>query len=582
MTTSLYLPTASPAQTRRALVKIIQRDKTAFAKVVALVMVSSLLTVIPPFVIGRIVGIFESGTPTWTAVNVLAGIGVAAWVGQVLMQYLALRQSGRWGEGVAAWLRDDLTAATLSMNMRDVENTPPTDLTNRVSTDVAKVAEIFRAQLPASFMQVIQLLFLLIAMLVTAPQLGWWAAPLLLLLSGLAFWRYGSRAGIAYLAEREEDSHLSSTVTESTSGAKTLEVFSAGAQRADIVAKTSVGMYKARMRTLWLRTALFTPLDWTLWGVNAILVVVGGLLVLQGDVSLAILVTASAYIIRMGEPVVILAEMFEGLQNAAAAMARVVGVTGAEHDPEKRVEVTGRDMSVDAVSYQYAAGLPMVLKDVSLTVRAGERLAIVGPSGSGKTTLGRLLAGFDLPTQGQIRIGDTAVSDIPADRLSRHVLMVTQDHHVFTGTLRDNLTLAAPDADDDELLSALSTVGVEMVRFADGLDTAVGVGGMETDGAIAQQVALARVILAGPDTVVLDEATSLLSPAAAQHAERDLAKALAGRTVIAIAHRLQTAHDADRIAVVEAGEIVELGSHDELVAAGGMYAKLWRTWHSGA
>lgn len=582
MSSGLYLPTASAAQTQRALLAVINRDRAAFIRVVALVMVSSVLTVIPPFVVGRIVGLFESDRASWTAVNILAAIGLGSWAAQVLMQYLALRQSGRWGERVASWLRDDLTAAALSMNMRDVENTPPTDLTNRVSTDVAKVAEIFRAQLPAVFMQVVQMVFLVLALLITAPQLGWWAAPLFLICAVVVFWRYGSRARLAYLAEREEDSHLSSTVTETTSGAKTLEVFSAGSNRAEFVAQTSVGMYRARMRTLWLRTALFTPLDWALWGTNALVVIVGGLLVLDGQVTLAILVTASAYIVRMGEPVILMAEMFEGLQNASAAMARVVGVTGAQQDSDAETPVTGRDLTVEDVSYSYAPGLPSVLKDVSLSIRSGERLAIVGPSGSGKTTLGRLLAGFDVPSRGRVLIGDTSVTDIASEKLSKHVLMVTQDHHVFTGTLRDNLTLAAPEASDEELLSALVTVGVDMVRFADGLETAVGVGGMETDGAIAQQVALARVILASPDTVVLDEATSLLNPATAQHAERDLARALDGRTVIAIAHRLQTAHDADRIAVVESGKVVELGSHDELVAAEGKYAHLWRTWHSGA
>jgi ABC-type multidrug transport system fused ATPase/permease subunit len=206
---------------------------------------------------------------------------------------------------------------------------------------------------------------------------------------------------------------------------------------------------------------------------------------------------------------------------------------------------------------------------------------MVGPSGAGKSTLGRLLAGIHPPRLGRVDVGGVPLVDLEVDRLRREVVLVTQEHHVFVGTLRDNLLLAAPSASDDDLRRVLAAVdALELAEaLPEGLDTVVGSGGHPVGPAFAQQIALARIVLADPHTLVLDEATSLLDPRAARHLERSLSAVLSGRTVIAIAHRLHTAHDADRVAVVEDGQIAELGSHDELVAEGGAYAALWESWH---
>jgi ABC-type multidrug transport system fused ATPase/permease subunit len=217
---------------------------------------------------------------------------------------------------------------------------------------------------------------------------------------------------------------------------------------------------------------------------------------------------------------------------------------------------------------------------VSLGLNPGERLAIVGPSGAGKSTLGRLMAGVDGPRTGRITVGGVPLIDLELDDLRGEVALVTQEHHVFVGTLAENLRLPRPDAGDDALRDALKAVDALdwAERLPDGLDTVVGSGGHALTEAQAQQVALARLVLADPHTLVLDEATSLLDPRAARHLERSLGAVLTGRTVVAIAHRLHTAHDADRVAVVEDGRVRELGSHAELIAAEGSYAALWRSW----
>ena len=448
----------------------------------------------------------------------------------------------------------------------------------RSSTDVAGVGTALRDAVPELVVSGVQVVFVLAAVFVLQPLLGVCALlglpPLVLALR----W-YLRRSRTAYLAEGAAASDTVESLTATAAGARTVEAFDLRERRiadADAAVDTT---YAARVRTLYLRSVLFPVAEFAHALPMALTLLVGGIAYTRDAIELGTVITASLYMWQLVDPLDRVLQWVEQLQSGTASFARITGIGAVTTAPPRSPEPADDLIEVAGVRFAYVEGHD-VLHGIDLTVRPGERLAVVGASGAGKSTLGRLLSGAERPREGHVLVGGVPVADLGPRELARRIVLVTQEHHVFIGTVRDNLAIAAPGAGDDRMRAALAAVEARWLdELPDGLDTALGAGGVALDVAAAQQLALARVLLADPHTVVLDEATSLLDPTTARHAERAMAAVLAGRTVIAIAHRLHTAHDADRVAVVVAGRITELGTHAELVTAQGGYAALWRSWH---
>jgi ABC-type multidrug transport system fused ATPase/permease subunit len=331
-----------------------------------------------------------------------------------------------------------------------------------------------------------------------------------------------------------------------------------------------------------LRNILFLALNFAFQGPRVVTLLVSAYAYAQGWVDLGQITTAVLYTEALADPLDRLIGEVDRLQVGAASTSRLLGIAEvpADRTPGARLP-DGADLECTDLRFAYRPGHD-VLHGIDLSLRHGERLAVVGPSGSGKSTLGRLLSGINRPRTGRARVGGVDLVDLPLEVLRTQVALVTQEHHVFIGSVRDNIVLAREGSGDDAVREALRAVGsLDWVeRLPDGLDTLVGSGRHALTPAQAQQIALARLIIADPHTLVLDEATSLIDPRTARTLEGSMNALLHGRTVVAIAHRLHTAHDADRIAVVIDGRVVELGSHHELLDADGEYAALWRAWTS--
>ncbi|MCF3962824.1 ABC transporter ATP-binding protein [Streptomyces fuscigenes] len=579
MTPPARLPVAGARAVRRAAVELVRADARAFVRMLVLNTAAAGAGLAAPWLLGRVVDTVVAGGGA-AAVDHLA----LALAGCALAQFLLTRYGRllghRFGERTSARIREQFVSRALALPAATVERAGTGDLAARGTGDVPVVGATLRDAAPEVLIAVLQTVFLLAAVLVLAPLAGAVGLLFLLGIPVAARW-YLRRAPAAYLAQGETHSRLTGTLAATAAGARTVEALGLQERRTEVTEAVAAEWLRSREATLALRSVLFPAVDVSYVLPVVAVLLTGGLLVGHGAGDLGAVVSCALYLRQLSAPLDAILQRMENLQSSRASFARVEGLAAPPAPPEAGGRVPDGDrIEVSGVRFAYDAGGSDVLHGVDLSVRPGERLALVGPSGAGKSTLGRLLVGVERPREGSVTVGGVPVAELGPELLRRHVVLVTQEHHVFRASVRDNLLLAAADADDDRLLAALDAVGATWAaELPAGLDTPLGAGRYELDGSRAQQLALARVVLADPHTVILDEATALLDPAAARLTERALAAVLSGRTVIAIAHRLGTAHDADRVAVLDGGRVTEIGPHDDLVAAGGPYAALWRTWH---
>lgn len=575
------LPVADRATVRRAARGLISRDRRAFVIVLVLHSLGAVTGLAAPWLLGSIVDQVSAGAGAAAVDRLALAIGLCVLAQGLLTRY-AYYAGHRLGERALARLREDFVSRTLSLPVSAVERAGTGDLTTRSSVDVTTVGTMVREVVPVFVIASAHLSLLFGAVFLLHPLLGVVALAGLPSIYLVCRW-YLRRASAAYLAEAAATADLTDALTTTAEGARTVEALRLSDNRIAHGTERIGRVWATRRRTLALRSVFFPVVEASYAVPVAAILGVGGFLLTRGMVTLGELVAAALYLQQATDPLDRLLQWVEQAQRGAASFARVLGVGQVPPEPRGRWAVpSGEQIAVRGARYSYLDGRD-VLHDIDLEVRPGERLAIVGPSGAGKSTLARLLAGVDAPREGVVSLGGCPVTELdPAER-RRQIALVTQEHHVFIGSLRDNLAFAAPDAADDQMRSALAAVGADWYDdLPNGLDTELGDGARELGAADAQQLALARLVLADPHTLILDEATAALDPTTARRTERALAVVVTGRTVIAIAHRLNTAYDADRVAVMEDGRITELGSHDDLIRADGPYAALWRSWHGSS
>lgn len=513
---------------------------------------------------------------------------VVAYVAVAVLSYVVYRAQivvvSRSGEGFLRDLRVRVFDHLQRLSMPFYDREKAGVLVSRMTSDVDSMAELVQFGLLQLLMNTLLLVLSIVVLALVSWQL------LLVCLVALPFVvlasiKFERDSNAAYLAVRDRIGSTLSRLQEGLAGVRVVQAY--GRQPLEVArfAGDNEQLYDAHMKSVFVQAWYLPVIELAGLGTTALVVGIGGVMAIDEVVTVGTIAFFVLTLNNLFEPVQQLSQLFNTVQSAGAGLDKLFRLLDT---PVEVAERTGAvdlplagEIVVSDVSFAYGDG-PPVLRDVSLTIAPGERLALVGPTGAGKSTLAKLVARLYDPTDGSITFGGVDLRDATLGSLRERMVVVPQEGFLFTGSIRDNVRLARSGATDDEVDEAMRAVGV-LDRFAalpDGLDTEVHERGSRLSAGEKQLVSLARAALVDPAVLVLDEATSSLDPGTELLVEDAMGRLMDGRTVIVIAHRLSTAERADRVGVVAGGRLVELDTHDELVAREGHYAALFAAWSS--
>lgn len=575
------VPTASATQARREAVRMLMSRRKLLAAALVCQVTAAIAAATAPYFVGQLVALSAQGgsrAELWrvglVALTVAAAAAAVTFAGQML--------TVRAVEQAIAELRDRVVSAIVRLPLAVVEATGTGALVSRTTRDVALLARFSSGSMP----MLVTTVGALGATAVALPIAGGLSSAVFFVFMvwvGVVYYNHFKRSRAAYVRVGRAEAAADAVLNETVDGAAVVDTLGVGVPRQRRYLDASRRLFTAQRFTRRLRYVFF-PTPTTAVYLGTVASLLWGLWLYERDLASISQVSAvTLYALASGPLLTILGFVLDDAQLTEVSLARLVGVLQVQPTATHTDKTPDGSMVVcDNASFEYRHDMP-VLHEVSLTVPSGQRAVIVGASGSGKSTLARLISGIGRPTSGTVTVGGVPVADLSHDDVFRHVMLLTQEYHVFRGTLRRNLALAAPDASDTDLVQSLVDVGAGAWFHAlpAGLDTDVASGDNRLSPGQAQEVALARVVLADPAVVILDEATSMLDRGAAVEVEAAVDKALSGRTVIAIAHRLSVAEHADRVLVMARGRITEDGTHAELLETGGTYAQLWHHWQAG-
>lgn len=573
------LPIASTTQTVRALIALLRPRGRALALTTVVLLSATACGLSTPALLGLMVDAVTEGKPFVSLLRITAFMLGAAAAG-VALTWWSTQLLANVAQNVLADLREDVFAATLAQPSSLVEDAGTGDLISRVSGDVEAVNTVIARVLPAT----VSALFMISLTLVGVGVIDWRFTVAIVAVAPIHYFalrHFLRRSGPVYRRSRAAQARRGQQLIETLGGAGTVTALRRTDEHIGRIAETSEHAISFDMQAVRLRTNFFAQLNGAeLLGLAAVLSV-GYWLVTTGSVSIGAATAAALYFHSLFSPIAVFLSNIDELQDAGASLARLIGVTAMPGRPAS-MPATGRSapigVDVERVSYSYDNSTP-VIDSISISIAPGERIAVVGSSGAGKTTLAKLIAGIIPVGDGRITVDGTPIDDLSDAELRHKIVLVSQEVHVFVGTIADDLRLCAPDSDDAKITETVETMKAQWIHeLPDGLETRVGAGGYQLTAAQAQHIALVRLALLDPPVVILDEATAEAGTTAAGLLDQAAELAVTGRTAVVIAHRLSQAVRADRILVMSGGRVVESGTHDELIGADGSYAALWEAW----